>query len=158
MTHDLQWLIAREEIRDLVHRYALAIDSRDWPGYRACFTDAIELDFSAATRTSPAWEPMRADAWVDRCRAFFTRLTATQHIPALLCVEIDGVHATGTKQLHAQHFHMDFSPAVQLMTGRYDFEAARTGERWRFARLKLHIGWEEGNRAVVDHAYGIATG
>ena len=49
---------ATEEIRDLVHRYALAIDSRDWEGYRACFTDAIELDFSAAAHTPPAWEPM----------------------------------------------------------------------------------------------------
>jgi hypothetical protein len=156
MTHDLQWLIAREQIRDLVHRYALAIDSRDWPAYRACFTDRIELDFSAATRTPPAWEPMPADAWVERCRVFFTRLTATQHIPALLRVDIDGAHATGCKQLHAQHYHEAFSPSVQLMTGRYDFEAHCSGEAWRFTRLKLHIGWEEGNRAVVDHAYGLA--
>ena len=102
MSHDLHWLIAREEIRELVHRYALAIDSRDWPGYRACFADRIELDFSAATRTPPAREPMSADAWTERCRQFFTRLTATQHIPALLRVEVDGPRATGSKQVHSQ--------------------------------------------------------
>ncbi len=154
MTHDLQWLIAREELRDLVHRYALAIDGRDWPAYRACFVDLIELDFSAAMRTPSAWEPMPADAWVERCRVFFERLTATQHIPALLAVDIDGAQAKGCKQLHAQHYHKAFSPPVQLMTGRYDFEATRAGDQWRFTRLKLHVGWEEGNRAVVDHAYG----
>lgn len=158
MTHDLRWLIAREEIRDLVHRYALAIDSRDWAAYRACFAEQIELDFSAATHGPPAWEAMSADAWVERCRGFFTRLTATQHIPALLRVEVDGAHATGSKQLHAQHHHEGFAPSVQLMTGRYDFEATRTGEAWRFTRLRLHIGWEEGNRAVVDHAFDIAGG
>lgn len=150
---DTAWLVAREEIRDLVHRYALGIDSRDWAMYRSCFADLLELDFSAASHTKPAWEPISGDAWVSRCSQFFARLTATQHIPCLLAVDIDGLHAHGTKQLHAQHYHADFAPGVQLMTGRYDFEARHQQGAWRFTRLKLHIGWEEGNRAVVEHAY-----
>ena len=64
--------------------------------------------------------------------------------------------AHGVKQLHAQHHHADFNPSVQLMTGRYEFEARPAANAWVFHRLKLHIGWEEGNRKLIDYAYGVA--
>ncbi|MEX6724119.1 nuclear transport factor 2 family protein [Parapedomonas caeni] len=152
--NDLQTLLDRERIRDLVHRYALAIDSRDWQAYRACFTDEVALDFAAASGAPPTWRTRSADDWVAECQAFFSRLTATQHIPALLAVDIAGDRATGFKQLHAQHYCNRFPAPVQTMTGRYAFEAVRDGDRWRFARLRLHVGWMEGDPAIIAYAYG----
>src|SRR5690554_5895575 len=36
---DVSELLAREEIRDLLHRYCKGIDRRDWTLVRSCFAD-----------------------------------------------------------------------------------------------------------------------
>jgi hypothetical protein len=158
---DLQWLLDRELIRDLIHRYALAIDSRDWPGYRACFTDQLELDFSAASG-APAGtiEHLSADEWVARCQSFFERLTATQHIPALLRADISGATSEAVMQLHAQHHHPGLGGGdVQTMIGRYALKLLRDGNghtaQWRIARAVLTVSWMEGNPKIPAYGFGM---
>ena len=40
----LAYLADREAIRDLVHRYAVGVDRRDWATVRACFTADAAID------------------------------------------------------------------------------------------------------------------
>jgi len=74
----LQRLLDREDIRDVVTRYALSFDARDWAMQRALFTDEIEMDFSASIGSG--LQRMKADDWVAGVRPFFEGLPATQHI------------------------------------------------------------------------------
>jgi ketosteroid isomerase-like protein len=150
-------LIDRDAIRDLFHRYALAIDSRDWPAYRACFADHIALDFSAANGAAPGYQQQSADSWVATCQAFFEKLDATQHIPAVLKIDLAGDTASVVTQLHAQH-HSAGTPGgdVQTMVGRYTGTVVRTAQGWRIAQLHLTVSWQEGNPTVVLRAFGLA--
>ena len=45
MQQPLHELHARQGIRDTLSDYAAGIDLRDWPRYRACFTDEVDVDF-----------------------------------------------------------------------------------------------------------------
>jgi 3-phenylpropionate/cinnamic acid dioxygenase small subunit len=45
MTRSLQELSDREEIRDLLNRWALAVDTNDFELFEGCYTDDVEIDF-----------------------------------------------------------------------------------------------------------------
>ena len=98
----VQRLLDRESIRDVVTRYALSFDARDWAMQRACFTDEIEVDFSASI--GAGLTRMRADDWVAGVRPFFESLPATQHIALVQNVEVTGDEAYARSLLHAQHY------------------------------------------------------
>ena len=51
------------ELCDLRYRYALGIDTRDWPLHRSISTDEIEVDFSSYSGRPAA--RMSADGWVE---------------------------------------------------------------------------------------------
>ena len=42
---DLQVLSDKAAISEVLHRYAMAIDLRDWSLLRECFTDQMQADF-----------------------------------------------------------------------------------------------------------------
>ena len=60
-----------------LYRFAAAVDMRDWRAYRDVFTDEIDLDYSSYRPGSAG--RYRADDWVERGRALFSGLDATQH-------------------------------------------------------------------------------
>jgi 3-phenylpropionate/cinnamic acid dioxygenase small subunit len=50
---DLQELIAREQIRDVKARYCRLLDTKDWDGFAALFTEDAILDVSDDTGAAP---------------------------------------------------------------------------------------------------------
>jgi hypothetical protein len=83
----IQLLADRAAISDVVHRYATALDTRDWDLYRSIFTDEIEMNYGS---TGGVPERMKADDWVDRWRAQFAGFDATQHLSANHVYDIRG--------------------------------------------------------------------
>jgi thioredoxin-like negative regulator of GroEL len=152
----VQQLADRAAIQALVQAYAYAVDTRDWHRYRDCFAGTLQMDFSAASGAPSGYETLSGDEWVARCAAFFSRLDATQHIPALLKLDLDGDRAEAAMQLHAQHFKAgQDGGAVQTMIGRYEMSLARLDGQWRITRMELHVSWQEGNPRVVLQAFGL---
>jgi hypothetical protein len=154
---EVRGLLDREAIRDVITRYALSFDTRDWAMQRACFTDEIEMDFSASI--GAGLTRMTVDAWVAGVRPFFEALPATQHIALVQSVTVSGDEAEARSLLHAQHYLPNPKGGpVQRMIGWYDNWLTRTPQGWRIRKMVQHIDWNEGNWWIFDKAAGREAG
>lgn len=140
-------LIDRAEISDVLMDYAIGIDSRDWPRYRAIFTDEVELDFSSWSG-NPA-EPMAADDWVAGVRATLSGFDSTQHMLMNSLIELDGDRATVTLYMNAHHYlNINGAHNMHSIGGYYTHRMVRTDKGWLSEACKLTVTWETGDRAL----------
>ena len=90
----------RIAISEVLHRYAAAIDGKDWALLRSCFTDDLEADF----RSFGGLEVVRgADAWVEAIRSTIQGMDATQHLTGNHSHRLDGDAATLSADVQAVH-------------------------------------------------------
>lgn len=152
---DLQTLLDREAIRDVLGRYAYGVDFRDWDSFKSCFTDPVEIDSSQTMGGPPGARPIPLDAFIGAVSAFFGRLPKSQHVPVVLSIEIEGDTAHAVSLLQARHFDADAPGGpVQTMIGHYLSDLVRTPEGWKIARSVHRLGWNEGNGQVIARAAG----
>ena len=85
-----------------LYRFAAAIDQRDWDAYRSVFTDEIDLDYSSYRAGDVG--RVRADDWVDRAKALFPGLDASQHCLYNPLVTVTDDTADISIYLQAEHF------------------------------------------------------
>jgi hypothetical protein len=147
----LRWLVDRALITDVVVRFAIALDTRDWPLLRSCLAARVEVDYPDSVGIAE----FTADELAATADGFFSRLDATLHISANHLIEIDGDRATCRSTLHAAHYLAAAGDdSVQRQIGYYRNVLERDGEQWRIVRTEQHQGWTEGNPAVFAHAAG----
>ena len=149
---DLETLIARAEISDVVLRYATGIDGRDWALFRSCFADRVELDFTS-------WSGGEArvsdtDEWVAGVTAGLSGFDATQHISSNHVHTIDGDRATCVSYMIAHHHAVENGERLMhKIGGHYTNHLRRGADGWRIHARKLTVTWEMGDRARL---FGIA--
>jgi hypothetical protein len=145
---EVKSLADRLEINDVLHRYALALDSRDWELLRSCFTaDAVAVYFD------PADSNEGVDAIVARCWSALQGLDASQHMIGTALASVDGDTASATCYLHAQHvFRGAPGGDHYLIAGRYEDRLVRTDAGWRIQHRTLHFSWSRGNQGVFPAA------
>jgi hypothetical protein len=147
----LQQLADRAAISDVVHRYATAIDLRDWALLRTCFSDPVEADFTSfGTR-----EVFRgsADDWVAAVRSTIQGLDATQHLTANHVHEISGDSAVCTAYIRARHvFDEADGENSYTIGGYYTWELARQDDGWRASKYAINVTWKSGNRHILKQA------
>jgi 3-phenylpropionate/cinnamic acid dioxygenase small subunit len=132
------------EIRDVIDRYATAIDQRDWELLRSCFAEDCEADYGRSGRwtgRSPlvAWlEEIHRDVGPTQHRITNHRVTldgdcagAVSYFDALLLVE------------HREH-------DLLQVTGSYTDELRRTAGGWQIASRRCDtLLWRRGNTRTV---------
>jgi ketosteroid isomerase-like protein len=134
----------RQAIVDVCTRYALALDSRDWPMLAGCFTPDAVANFEGQ-------EPARgSDAIVATCRGVLTPLAASQHLLGNHLISVDGERASSVCYFQAQHVRPDLEGGSHLIVaGRYEDRFVRTPGGWRIAERTLAVMWTDGNPAVL---------
>ena len=137
----------RLQVVDTVYRFAAAIDTRDWAGYRALFTDDITIDYSSYRPGSAG--RMAADEWVARATRLFPGLDATQHclFNPRATIGVDG--ATCESYVRAEHA---LDGALYTIGGRYTHGLIRTAGSWRINHVALRVAWTQGDPAVLEQA------
>lgn len=153
----LRMLLDRAEISDLLHRYATAVDRRDWALLRDCFAEEIEADF----RSFGVREVFRgpADDWVGLVRSTIDGCDATQHQSSNHVFEIEGDHARVTSYVRAEHVLInDRGDNYYTVAGWYDHALVRTADGWRIVGYTLHVSSSHGNRHVLAMATRRAAG
>ena len=119
----------RQDISELLVRYATAIDRRDWPLFRTVFTDDCELDYGEIG----AWRG------VDAVAEFMEQVHAlaghTMHRLSNQAVAVDGDKATARTYIDGLIMTADNNSGVNAI-GYYDDEIVRTGDGWRIARRR----------------------
>ena len=147
----VQLLLDREDISQVLYRYATAIDIRDWDLLATCFTDDLEADF----RSFGGREVVKGKAqWLEAIKGTIQGLDATQHLTANHVHTVDGESATLVAYLQALH-RLDTARSDPEYTvgGYYTCDMLRGDDgQWRMCRYALAVTWHRGNRDILRQA------
>lgn len=128
----------RQALHDLVSRYALSVDTRDFDGLRQVFVPDAELDTGRSVRSGvdeilTAMEGLR-------------RYVATTHLIGQQLVEGGPDDATGVVYCTAHHLSGDEGKQTDMvMHIRYRDHYRRTSDGWRITRRRLDLLWRDEN-------------
>jgi hypothetical protein len=119
----------RVELAELMHRYALAIDSADFEALRGVFTADATVDFgSVGHYVEGASGVSGIDAILGWFRAALAPFPDVLHFMSNHVIDLDGDRARVRTYMHVLHMSMG---------GLYDAQAVRTPAGWRIARFRL---------------------
>lgn len=134
---DLQYLLDRLAISDLLTTYAHAVDTRDWELFRSVFTEDATIDYTNAGGIAGMVTDV-AD-WLGRTMEMFA---ATQHLVSNEMVIIDGDTATVRALFYNPMRFANDGPFFHC-GGWYNHELVRTDEGWRSRRLNEDHSWTQ---------------
>lgn len=134
---DLQTLIDRAEITDLVTRYVTAVDRRNWDLYRSVFTDDAHIDYTAVGGIAGSVEEMCS--WLNTTLGMFE---ACQHLVSNFDIAVDGDQATATVMVF-NSMQLPNHP-VWATGGWYHHKLVRTPQGWRSRELTEEASWFKG--------------
>lgn len=138
----------RQAIDDVLHRYAHALDARDWDLLRTCFTTDAVADYLDLGGVNEGVETI-----VELCSGVLTGLDSSQHLIGSPLATVDGDTATASCYLQAQHVFAGAEGGDHyLVGGRYDDQLVRTPDGWRIRHRTLHATWSSGNPEVFTAA------
>jgi hypothetical protein len=126
-------LADRLAIQDLIARYPIAVDGRDWDALDDLFTDDARIDFTAFG--GPAGDLASIKVFLRDALGGFRR---TQHMMGLPAITLSGDRATARTSCNNPMVidGADGETSVWLIGLWYDDEFARTAEGWRFTSRK----------------------
>ena len=124
----------KDEISEVLIRYATGIDSKDWPLLRTCWTEDVEVDYGEVGRYSGA------DAITGLMEQLHNAMGPTYHRLTNFVIALDGDRATARSYVHAvlQAIPDDSTSWVEAL-GHYDDELVRTPDGWRIGRRATSI-------------------
>ena len=134
----LQWLVDRAEIGDLMIEFARALDERDWDAYAATYAHDGVLDI-APTVQHVGTEGMAA--FVAGSLSGYPG--GTHHLNTNHAISVDGDTARARAYLLAVHV-LDNPSKHADGAGWYDYELRRTDVGWRFTHVRLTIRYVSG--------------
>ena len=120
----------RQDISDVLVRYATGIDRRDWALFRTVFTDDCALDYGEIG----AWQGV--DAVTDFMAEVHATAGHTLHRLTNQAVTVDGDTAMARTYVDALIMFGDNQSGVNGI-GFYDDEMVRTAAGWRIARRRF---------------------
>jgi len=135
-------LLDRQQITDVLYRYASTVDTKDYASMRGLFTDDAVGKYGSADAIHGADNII---AWIDAA----TQDRAWQHHKLTVYhVDIDGDVAQ-TLTYHTSHqTTVDDPDRVIVIVARYTDALRREGETWKIYDKYMDIGWIEERRCA----------
>jgi hypothetical protein len=140
----LQLLLDRAQVGEVIHRYPVSIDARDWKLFHSIFTDEIEV-YLGPPIEQPKFRAVSADRFAEQVTQVITRFDVTQHFLTDYHVEVNGNDATCVSYMQARHFKQ--GQPTWDMGGYYTYQLLRVGDSWKIAKYSLTVTWEENRPA-----------
>lgn len=136
----------RDAVHDLLLRYALAVDMRDWESFEDCFVDDAVADYSSELRGIGIDAPplKGRDAIVRMTIAGLAPFSATQHFMTNIMIRIDGDYAESSAYVIAHHVEEGIEAQSFTLGSIYEDVIVLNGSSWRFASRTLRKIWEQG--------------
>lgn len=140
----LQVLWDRTEIKELMHRYATAVDSKDWVTLRSVFTGEIGAEMVGLDADLGLPVNTTADRWIDVISRGLARYSVTQHSMSNHRIELKGDKAVCTTYVVALHFIREGKDGQSIYSvgGYYCNDIVRTADGWKIANWNLVGTWE----------------
>jgi 3-phenylpropionate/cinnamic acid dioxygenase small subunit len=120
----------RQDIAEVLIRYATGIDRRDWPLFRSAFTDDCELDYGEIG----TWTGV--DAVTEFMEVSHSMAGHTMHRLTNQVISVSGDAAEARTYVDGLILAPDNASGVNAV-GFYDDELVRTAAGWRIARRRF---------------------
>ncbi|MFY9763867.1 MAG: nuclear transport factor 2 family protein [Mycobacterium sp.] len=120
----------RQDITDVLLRYATGIDRRDWPLFRTVFADDCELDYGEVG----SWKGV--DAVTEFMQQAHAMAGHTMHRLTNQVITVDGDTAEARTYVDALIMLGDNISGVNA-AGFYDDDLVRTDDGWRVTRRRF---------------------
>ena len=120
----------RQDIADVLVRYATGIDRRDWPLFRTVFTDDCELDYGEVG----SWQGV--DAVTEFMQQAHALAGHTMHRLTNQVIAVDGDSAQARTYVDALIMLANNNSGVNA-AGFYDDELVRTERGWQIVRRRF---------------------
>jgi 3-phenylpropionate/cinnamic acid dioxygenase small subunit len=120
----------RQDISDVLLRYATGIDRRDWTLFRTAFVEDCELDYGEIG----AWHGI--DAVTDFMETSHAAAGHTMHRLTNQVIAVDGDRAQARTYVDGLIMFGDGNSGVNAV-GFYDDDVIRTAIGWRIARRRF---------------------
>jgi 3-phenylpropionate/cinnamic acid dioxygenase small subunit len=141
MTDETATIADQLAIHEVMYRYGMAVDRRDWDLYRQVFTDDASIDYSESG--GPRSDLEAAVTWLAEVLEPFAGLhhNMTNHV-----VELEGDAARSCTYYLAVHSLADGRGAetVLVVGGFYQDRLRRTASGWRIAERVERMVWTDG--------------
>jgi len=126
----LEQVSDRIEIDDLLIRYTVAIDEKDWELLDTVYTPDAKIDYTTSGGIKGAYPEVRA--WLAKALAPFTM---TQHLISNSVVEVDGDAATARTMVFNPMGTDDGKGGLRMfyVGAWYEDKLVRTDAGWRIA-------------------------
>ena len=147
MAPELRRLLDRQEIVDLLLRYASTIDAKDYVTLRSLFTEDIRGQYGEDTIVNGADALLQ---WIDDMTA-----TATWQHHMLNVYHVDFVSDTEATTLTYHTSHQTTSDAPDIcrkIVARYYDTVRKVDGRWKIADKYMQIGWTQAFTADPEPA------
>ena len=144
----IQRLLARQEIADVIYRYARGIDRLDFDLVRACYHPDAYDDHGSMTGT--------VEEFIAAAAIFLARWTVTQHFMGNMLIEVDGQRARAETYAVAYHRREDAAGNGKddVMGIRYvDRFECRAGT-WKIAHRVVATEWRRVDSVVAARGRG----
>jgi 3-phenylpropionate/cinnamic acid dioxygenase small subunit len=132
---------ARDQIVDVLVRYATAIDTRDWPLLMTCFTYDVHADYGDGVGQ---WND--AASITEYMRETHRDMHDTKHMLSNFVIEVDGDAASASTYVHAVQVVTEDPLLWYDCVGRYADRLVREGGEWRIAERTYHA-----TRVISSH-------
>ncbi|BBZ36143.1 nuclear transport factor 2 family protein [Mycolicibacterium confluentis] len=120
----------RQDISDVLIRYATGIDRRDWPLFRTVFTTDCELDYGEIGTFHGV------DAVTEFMEQAHAMAGQTLHRLSNMAITVAGDTAEARTYIDGLILAPDGQSGVNAV-GVYDDDLVRTGDGWRIARRRF---------------------
>ncbi len=136
-------LIDVHDIEQLLHRYAVAIDTIDLDLFDEIFHAGAHIEVAGRRHDG-------RDAYRAVCADVLPKLDATQHCMLNTTVRVDGDMAAARTYYVAQHVRNELAPdSFFLSAGWNDDELRKEHGRWLIVRRHATRLWWSGNPRVI---------
>jgi len=125
------WATDRQQLMDVMLRYAAGVDERDMKMYRSCFHDDVEVvGFGDQVVNG-------GDNWTEYVINALKRFGPTQHMlgPQLATINGDSAHCRTDVQAH--HYMKDAPKTTLTLWATYKSDMVRTKDGWKIKRHEL---------------------
>ena len=150
MNEQLQLLTDHLSVIELVNRFGLAIDLRDWEKFQSLFMNPTEFDYSSIKVESGQLSP---EEIANTARHDLSGFQATQHQITNHQVSVEGNSATCQAHVRAMHFlPNEQGDSIFEMGGYYTVQLMRNESQWKIQHWKFRVLWSYGNENLFKLA------
>lgn len=141
---ELELLVERQRVVDVITELFVATDRRDWPAVIDCLAPKVAFDMSSLSGVAPS-EVEAADI-AEGWRRGLAPLTAVHHQAGNFQVRVRGDDAEAFCYAIASHYLPNPSGRnTRVFVGSYDFGLRKEAGRWRITLFRFNLKYVDGN-------------